>query len=66
MTLSIILGVLGAFILLESLFLIFFPLASKNILKEISKNKKTIKKVGITEFFLGLILLAISYLIKLG
>jgi len=51
---------------LESLFLIFFPLASKSMLKEISKNKKTIKKVGITEFFLGLILLAISYLIKLG
>ncbi len=66
MTLSIILGILGAFILLESLFLIIFPLTSKNILKEISKNKKTIKKVGITEFFLGLILLAISYLIKLG
>ena len=36
------------------------------MLKEISKNKKTIKKVGITEFFLGLILLVISYLIKLG
>ena len=66
MTLSIIFGILGAFILLESLFLIIFPLTSKNILKEISKSKKTIKKVGITEFFLGLILLAISYLIKLG
>ena len=66
MTLSIIFGILGAFILLESLFLIIFPLTFKNMLKEISKNKKTIKKVGITEFFLGLILLAISYLIKLG
>ncbi len=66
MTLSIIIGILGALIILESLFLLIFPLASKKMLKKISKNDKTIKKAGLIEFFLGLILLAISYITKLG
>jgi len=62
MTISIILGILGILIVLESLFLIIFPLASRKMFKKISKNNKTIKKAGIIEFFMGLILLAISYL----
>jgi len=65
MTLSIILGILGALIVLESLFLIIFPLASKKMLKKISKNNNTVKQAGIIEFFMGLILLAISYLSKM-
>lgn len=62
MTISIILGILGTLIILESLFLIIFPLASKKMLKKISRNDKTIKKAGLIEFFMGLILLAISYI----
>jgi len=65
MTLSIIVSILGALIVLESLFLIIFPLASKKMLKKISKNDKTIKQAGLIEFFLGLILLAISYIINM-
>lgn len=65
MSISIIIGILGALIVLESLFLIIFPLASKKMLKKISKNDKTIKQAGLIEFFMGLILLAISYLSKM-
>ena len=66
MSLSIVLGILGALIVLESLFLLIFPLASKNMIKKISKNEKTLKKAGMIEFFLGLILLAISYIVKVS
>lgn len=64
--LSILFGILGALVILESLFLIIFPLTSRKMLKKISKNDKTVKKAGMIEFFLGLILLAISYLTRIG
>ncbi len=62
MTLKIVLLTIATITIIESLFLIAFPKATKNLLKDLSKSKN-ITKIGLIELATGIILLIISFTI---
>lgn len=59
-TTSIVLLVLGILTLIESSILLFFPKEVKSITKIMLKTTKNIRKVGIVELIIAVILLVIS------
>ena len=59
-----ILYILGTLLLIESILILIFPKSILKSLKEISK-KRNLKKAGIAELTLGLLLIIIGILINL-
>ncbi|MFQ5531872.1 MAG: DUF2065 family protein [Candidatus Nanoarchaeia archaeon] len=59
-TASIVLLILGILVLIEGIFLILFPKDIKSITKALLKNVKNIRKIGIIEIIVAVILLLIS------
>ncbi|MBU2562446.1 MAG: DUF2065 family protein, partial [Nanoarchaeota archaeon] len=56
----IILLALGILALIEGIIICFFPKFTKRILKEMVKNKKIIKAVGLTEIILAIIIITLA------
>jgi uncharacterized protein YjeT (DUF2065 family) len=64
MSWQIILYTLGILALIESLLIISFPKQIKKICSQIAKKKYPLTKLGISEFFIGLILVLIAYFLN--
>jgi len=62
-TLSIILLTLAALIVLEGFVLTIWPLEIKKVLSKILRNKKLIRKMGLIEVVVGIILIVIVLLV---
>jgi uncharacterized protein YjeT (DUF2065 family) len=63
MQLITILYTIGAIACLEGLSIALFPDSMKKIVTKIFKHKTKIRKLGITELVVGLILILIAYLL---
>lgn len=61
-TLSIILLVIAILVILEGLIITFFPIQINKILQQL-KNKTLLRKIGIIEMIIGIIILILALLL---
>jgi len=64
MTITLILVIVSLIIILEGLFVAVFTNSTKKMLIDISKNVKKLRKFGIIELIIGIIILAIALLLR--
>ena len=60
---SILLGVIAIILIIEGCFVFFFPKTSKSLMRKFLKIKD-LKKAGLIEFVIGIVLLLIAIMLK--
>jgi len=60
MTFKTILTTISVLLILEGIFIVFFPAQTKIIFNQMFKNKKQIRKIGLIEVIIGLVILIVA------
>ena len=63
MTIGLVIATIGACIIIEGLFLTLFPNTVKIVLSSMVKKSEKIKKAGLTELLIGIIVLVIGIIL---